>query len=333
MDELGQTRAADPNVAPPPGEGSNIFKDRGAIDRVDFTPPTAQLGLVEPPAGSSSGSCPAMGGRTTARSPPARHLSAFAIQLLDTGTGIDNTTVSAADITVYRSDNPDTPLVQGTDYFYNYDTTNHIIYLAAGAGVWAGGFTYTIDVNNSAAGIKDIAGNALLAEPARRHDLLHRHAGERTSNFSHAPGYPVAWHYITDNLYLGQARALPQPYFVPSQTRATDDGVDFSSVTLVSGETAVLPITVTNTTGKQAYLNAWIDFGGSGTFTADDQIIDALAVSPGVNNVFITVPAFAAAGTTWARFRLSSTAVVGPSGGAPTAKWKITTTWSLNPRR
>src|SRR5208283_1147834 len=41
------------------------------------------------------------------------------------------------------------------------------------------------------------------------------------------------------------------------------------------------------------------------------------AVSPGVNNVTITVPASAVAGTTWARFRLSTTAALGPSGGAP----------------
>src|SRR5208283_4553225 len=41
LDELGQTRGD----ATPPGEGSSIFVDRGAIAHVDTTPPTAQLGL------------------------------------------------------------------------------------------------------------------------------------------------------------------------------------------------------------------------------------------------------------------------------------------------
>ncbi len=315
LDELGQTRAADPNVSPPPGEGSNIFKDRGAIDRVDFTSPTATLGLVEPPAGSSGGVTPQwVANDTTA--PAGQTLSAFAIQLLDTGTGIDNTTVSAADITVYRSDNPTTPLVQGTDYIYSYDPTNHIIYLTAGAGVWTGGYTYTIDVDNSAAtGIKDIAGNDLAANRPNGTTYFTVTLVANV-NFSHAPGYPVAWHFITDNLYLGKLSPLPQPYFVPSLTRATDDGVDFSNVTLIQGRTTVVPVTVTNTTGKQAYLNAWIDFDDDGTFTADDQVVVALKVNPGVNEVPITLPASAVIGTTWARFRVSTTAALGPSGGA-----------------
>ncbi len=76
--------------------------------------------------------------------PAGQTLTEFAIQLLDTGTGINDNTVTAADVTVYRSDNPTTPLIQGQDYFYSYDTNNHIIYLAAGTGVWAGGYTYTI---------------------------------------------------------------------------------------------------------------------------------------------------------------------------------------------
>jgi hypothetical protein len=312
LDELGQTRASDPNVSPPPGEGSNIFIDRGAIDRVDFTPPTANLGLVEPPAGSSGGVAPQwVANDTTA--PAGQTLSAFAIQLLDTGTGIDNATVSAGDITIYRSDNPTTPLVQGTDYAYSYDPTNHIVYLTALSGVWTGGYTYTIDVNNAA--IRDLAGNALAANrPDGTTSFNVTLVGN--VNFSHAPGYPVAWHFITDNLYLGKLSPLPQPYFVPSLTRATDDGVDFSNVTLVQGQTTVVPVTVTNTTGKQAYLNAWIDFSDNGSFTTADQVVNALAVSPGVNNVSITVPASAALGTTWARFRISTTSALGPSAGA-----------------
>ena len=205
LDALGQPRAAtDPGASSPPGEGSNILIDRGAIERVDFTPPTAILGLVEPPADSLGGVAPQWVAND-ATAPAGQNLSAFAIQLLDTGPGIENTTVSAADITIYRSDNPTTPLVQGTDYFYSYDPTDHIIYLVAGAGVWTGGYTYTIDVNNSATGIKDIAGNALAANRSNGTTYFTVSLVANV-NFSHAPGYPVAWHFITDNLYLALSR-------------------------------------------------------------------------------------------------------------------------------
>jgi len=311
LDELGQTRGD----ATPPGEGSSLFVDRGAIARVDIIAPTVQLGLVEPPAGASGGVAPQWVANDSTI-PAGQTLSAFAVQLIDTGTGIDSTTVSAADITVYRSDHPTTALVQGTDYIYNYDAVNHVIYLAAAPGIWRGGYTYSIVVDNSAAtGIRDLAANVLSPNrPDGTTSFSVTLIGDE--NFSHAPGYPVAWHSITDNLYLGNRAPLPEPYFIPSLTRPTDDGVDFSDITLIAGQTAVLPITVTNTTGKQAYLNAWIDFNDGGTFTADDQIINALAVSPGVNHVTITVPASAMAGTTWARFRLSTTAALGPSGGS-----------------
>ena len=179
FDALGQLRVDDPSVASPPGEGSNIFKDRGALDRVDFTGPTAQLGLVEPPADATGGSVAPQWVADDTTSPAGQTLATFAIQLLDSGTGIDDSTVIAANIAIYRNDNPTTPLSSGTDYFFTYDTTNHVVYLTA-PGVWTGGFTYKIVINNSAAsGIKDIAGNTVDAEPARRHHLLHGHPGDR----------------------------------------------------------------------------------------------------------------------------------------------------------
>src|SRR5690606_10766272 len=42
-DVTGQLRVDDPSVAPPAGFGQNVFKDRGALDRVDFGGPTASL--------------------------------------------------------------------------------------------------------------------------------------------------------------------------------------------------------------------------------------------------------------------------------------------------
>ena len=43
LDLYGQQRVDDPAVASPSGLGQNVFKDRGAIDRSDFSGPTATL--------------------------------------------------------------------------------------------------------------------------------------------------------------------------------------------------------------------------------------------------------------------------------------------------
>lgn len=40
-DAYGQLRVDDPTVAPPNGQGANVFKDRGALERADFDGPTA----------------------------------------------------------------------------------------------------------------------------------------------------------------------------------------------------------------------------------------------------------------------------------------------------
>ena len=43
VDLLGQLRVDDPNVPSPPGLGSNVFKDRGGLERADFLGPLAVL--------------------------------------------------------------------------------------------------------------------------------------------------------------------------------------------------------------------------------------------------------------------------------------------------
>ena len=43
LDALGQVRVDDPTVNTPPGQGGNVFKDRGALDRADFSGPSAVM--------------------------------------------------------------------------------------------------------------------------------------------------------------------------------------------------------------------------------------------------------------------------------------------------
>lgn len=89
-----------------------------------------------------------------------------------------------------------------------------------------------------------------------------------------------------------------------------EDGVAFVTGIEV-GNDAVLQILASSS----AFVNGWIDFDGNGVFGTDEQIIDAQPVQKGSNNIAYNVPQWAEPGSTWARFRISSTAVLGPTGG------------------
>lgn len=66
-------------------------------------------------------------------------------------------------------------------------------------------------------------------------------------------------------------------------------------------------------TGK---LDAWIDFDQSGSWEPGEQVFDTVDLEFGLNVRGFTVPAGATSGTTVARFRLSSTGGLGPTGAA-----------------
>lgn len=90
-----------------------------------------------------------------------------------------------------------------------------------------------------------------------------------------------------------------------------EDGVSFVTG-LELGSTSLVTINASD----YGYLNAWVDFDGDGTFEADEKIISEHAVSAGDNVISYTVPAWAEVGETWSRFRISSTELLGPTGGA-----------------
>lgn len=98
-----------------------------------------------------------------------------------------------------------------------------------------------------------------------------------------------------------------------------EDGVVFPSMT--AGQPMTLPVSVTNTTGSPAYLNAWIDFNNNGSLAdAGEQIATnvgvATGMSGGVVNLSFNVPANAvtAAALIGARFRLTNVITPGPTG-------------------
>ena len=125
-----------------------------------------------------------------------------------------------------------------------------------------------------------------------------------------------ARHTIVDGFALGalvdnEADGYPAPLSDDASDGIDDDdGVSFPTGFEV-GEDAVLLVTVTGS----GYLNGWIDWNQDGTFDAHDLALTALPVSEGTRTVTVSVPSWATAGGTWARFRLSSVANIVPTGG------------------
>ena len=183
-----------------------------------------------------------------------------------------------------------TTLVEGQNYFFNYDSTDHIIYLIPAAGVWPEGYTYNISLSTA---IKDRAGNPL--QPNRL-DQTNQFtivlAGANATGpvpaagieFSQAPDEPVAWQVEPTNptLYLGTLPPQTTPAYVPLATRSYNDGaISTSGFTLTQGMSVTVPVTVTNAGTTMAYLGAWVDFNADDTFAdLGDQVVTDQPVAP-----------------------------------------------------
>jgi hypothetical protein len=162
-DFYGQLRSDDPGQASAPGLGSNVFKDRGAIDRVDTTQPFATLAV--PLDGGADDLNPAADAVIAIRS-TARSATQFEVQLADTGVGIDASTVTGEAFTISRDG---VPLVQGVDYLFRYLETSNRVVLESSSVFAFGTYLITLtsratDVNAGVTGLlTDLANNTLLA--------------------------------------------------------------------------------------------------------------------------------------------------------------------------
>lgn len=143
-------------------------------------------------------------------------------------------------------------------------------------------------------------------------------------DFSDAPtaGYGGAEHNIATGVTLGSAvTAEAADYDDVAAAADADDGVTFPS--MVQAETASIPVQVA---GAGGFLQAWVDwngdnsFGGAGEQIASDVQDGGAGDSDGSANGTITlsttVPLTAPAGSTYARFRWSTTSGIGSSGFA-----------------
>ena len=172
--------------------------------------------------------------------------------------------------------------------------------------------------------------------------------GDLPESYATTQAATGAVHTVTPNLYLGPCVDIDldgQPEAMAGFMTGGDDGNagpgalgtcspladDENGITfptpLIPGNTACVKVTARNQTGGPAFLQAWIDFNGNGTFEANEQLTTgdfapagATIPNNGVTaqNFCFDVPATASfnGGNLFARFRLSQNGGVGPTGPA-----------------
>ena len=216
LDVLGQKRIDDPAVDTPFGQGANVFKDRGAVDRADFEGPS--VFLVNPRDND------ALGADTDGRHTyieTAEILNQFAIKFLDgvepndpqAGTGVDDGTVDLSKVTLLQEGRR---LTAGVDYVFEYDSTSDIIYLNPLAGIWERATNYEIVLSNRDGRII-VAPAGDGVDDGQSFDLVDN--GGNSANFEYESGYV---------LQVPQTLTLSVPLAGASSSGITD-GQTFSA--------------------------------------------------------------------------------------------------------
>ncbi|WP_417395854.1 Calx-beta domain-containing protein [Gimesia chilikensis] len=159
-DVYGQLRVDDPTQSPPPGLGSNIFKDLGAIERSDFVGPTAAI--ILPPDNDVNGIDLDPDPSKVYVSDPEL-FTTMIVELRDRGIGVDDSLIESTQFTLTATTSTGTQiLVEGIDYIFSYNSNTNQATFTAAAGVFSLDTLYTIDVDNSTTNaVKDLAGNVL----------------------------------------------------------------------------------------------------------------------------------------------------------------------------
>ncbi len=163
FDLYGQLRGDETSVASAPGLGANVFKDRGAIDRVDFVQPT--LIIVHPIDGNPVTPIDRDGSPDAIRLERADGvgITRFVLQIDDQGVGIDKSTVTSAAFLVTRDG---VALANGVDYLFRYlQNSNQVIFESISAfplGTYQITATTRAATANVAGLLIDRANNTLL---------------------------------------------------------------------------------------------------------------------------------------------------------------------------
>ena len=150
-DVTGQLRVDDPSVEPPNGLGTNVFIDRGAIDRADFSGPTAAL--INPRDNDADG-VDENSGHTVVNLGANAVVSSFEIRLNDglepadpnEGVGIADNTVTTETVVLRQNGEL---LYDGIDYSFSYNETSDTVRLTPLSGIWTPDRIYTIELANT----------------------------------------------------------------------------------------------------------------------------------------------------------------------------------------
>ena len=159
FDLYGQLRADDPDQASAPGLGLNVFKDRGAIERVDRSAPRARLTspldqTLEYPLIDKNDELDAV--RLEGRE--ARAMNRFVLQLDDIGVGVDRASVTADAVSLFRDE---TALHEGIDYYFQYNANTNQIILASPVVFELGDYRIELQPDPTEGHLVDRAGNPL----------------------------------------------------------------------------------------------------------------------------------------------------------------------------
>lgn len=275
-DLYGQLRGDDPGQASAPGLGSNVFKDRGAIDRVDTTQPFGTL--VVPLDNGASDLDPALDSVSVIRS-QARAATRFEIQLDDIGVGIDKSTVVAAAFVLKQNG---VPLVEGVDYIFRYLESSNLVVFESVSVFPLGSYTITATSQQSAAGVPgwltDLANNTLLANQADGTAVF-------AINLADVPGVPTA---VTGEPSNQAVRLSWLPPVWQGTSAITDYVIQYSAdsgtswTTFPHAASPNLSILVTGLTNGTGYIFrvAAVNAIGQGDFSAPSGVITPAALPP-----------------------------------------------------
>ena len=290
-DLFGQLRSDDPSQASAPGLGSNVFKDRGAIDRVDFAKPF--LGLVAPLDGSAIDNAAAPD-VVLLKGNDARGVTQFALQLTDVGAGIDRTTVVAAAFTLERDG---TTLVEGSDYVFRYlETTNRVVFEAA--AVFGTG-NYRILVNQTAGVnmIADLAGNPLLPNKT-----------DGTASFgitlAQAPGIPSGVTGTAGDRQVSLTWIAPSDIGTSAITDyvveySTDGGTSWTAFPHAASAAASIVVTGLNNGTSYVFRVAGINTAGQGDFSPPSSAVTPQPLPPSAPTGVVGTPLDGAVAVAW----------------------------------
>ena len=140
--------------------------------------------------------------------------------------------------------------------------------------------------------------------------------GDAPASYSSLDADNGASHSIENNtIFMGSGvDAEFDSYQFPLSDDVTDGNDDEDGVSFVTGLEVGNSALLELTSSTSAFVDAWIDFDRNGVFGSDEQIADAQSVIQGSNTILYDIPEWAEAGSTWARFRLSSAGGLEPTG-------------------